>query len=246
MQAFNSGKKVFFLYPPQNFFKTIIKRIFKDGFEIYKLNSTENLLPLLQKFPDSVLFINTDYPYKDFNFTSFNDLDLHKKEYENLMVYSFFMEKVSYGDKILDYISLDRSDEEVYTDIYKILTEAQSHGKREFVRYGNYNEILSSILFNCNSDTYSTNMHDISPKALSFSTDEDLDKLVGSSFSNMRLKVGAYEINVKGVIGSSRMIADKKLYIANFETDEDKKEEIFDFIFTSLEKGMDEIIQSLS
>jgi hypothetical protein len=89
-------------------------------------------------------------------------------------------------------------------------------------------------------------MHDISPKALSFSSDDDLDRLIESSFSDMRLKVGVYEITVVGRIVTSRMIGDKKIYIAEFEADESKKDEIFDFIFTSLEKGMDEIIHSLS
>jgi len=245
MQPFNSGKKVFFLYPPQDFSKNIIMKLFKDGFETYKVNNSAKMIPLMEIFPDSILFINTDYPYTDFDITDFNDRVLKENQFENLLVYSFFKEKVNYGDKIKDYISIDRDDDEVYKDIISILKETQAHGKREFVRFGSYNEILSTVTFNSNGQEYIADLHDISPKALSFSAVRDMNDLIGLPFSNMRLKVGAFEILTSGKIDSGRTISDKKIYIAVFDTEERMREDIFNFIFTSLEKGLDEQLKDL-
>ncbi len=245
MQPFNSGKKVFFLYPPQEFARNVIMPLFDDGFEIYKLNSSEKVLSLLARFPDSVLFINNDYPYEDFDITDFNDNFLKKSEFENLSVFSFFREKVSYGDKIRDYISIEREDQEVYQDIKKILLESDAHGKREYVRYGNYDEILSTITFQSNGQEYIADLHDISPKALSFSAVRDMNDLIGLPFHDMKLKVGTYEIVTAGRIDSGRTVSGKKIYIAVFDLDDKMRSEVFNFIFTSLEKGLDDLLKEL-
>lgn len=245
MQTFDFGKKVFFLYPPHDFSKNVITSLFREGFEIYKLNSTDSLIKILSLYPDSILFINTDYPYKDINFIEFNDRILKQAEFKDLMVYTIFNESVSFGDKYLDYIALNRADEEIFSDINKILSDGKAHGKREYVRYGNFKDILSTITFSVGESKYSEGMHDISPKALSFSSENDMEHLVGKSFTNMELKVGVYKIIVHGKIEMSRMIAGKKIYIAVFDLDETEKENIFNFIFTSLEKGMDEISQKI-
>lgn len=245
MQTFDLGKKVFFLYPPHDFSKNVITKLFKEGFEIYKLNTTVSLFKILAAYPDSILFVNTDYPYENMSFTEFNDQILKQEEYKDLMVYAFFNESVSFGDKVLDYIALNRSDTEVFSDLNRILTDGKAHGKREYVRYGNFDDILSTISFTIEDTEYSEGMHDISPKALSFSSPQDLEYLVGENFTNMKLKVGVYEIIVHGKIEMSRVIGGKKIYIAVFDLDESEKENIFNFIFTSLEKGMDEILQKM-
>ncbi|MBF9017652.1 MULTISPECIES: hypothetical protein [unclassified Oceanispirochaeta] len=245
MQSFDLGKKVFFLYPPHDFSKNIITGLFREGFEIYKLNSTVSLLKILSAYPDSILVINTDYPYEDDGFSTFTDKILKQEEFKNLMVYTIFNESVSFADKVRDYIALNRPDEEVYSDLNRILTEGNAHGKREYVRYGNFDKYLSTISFTVEGNDYSEGMHDISPKALSFSSDKDMEHLVGKSFSDMKLKVGVYEITVHGKVELSRMIGGKKIYIAVFDLDESEKDNIFNFIFTSLEMGMDEIIQKM-
>lgn len=245
MQTFDLGKKVFFLYPPHEFSKNIITKLFRKGYEIYKLNATDTLETLLRTYPDAILFINTDYPYENMSFTEFNDNFLHREEFRDILVCSIFNESVSYGDKVRDYIALNRSDDEILDDLDRVLRDGKAHGKREYVRYGNFDEYLSTISFTVEGTDYSLGMHDISPKALSFSSEEDLEILVGKDFSNMKLRVGVYEIMVHGRIELSRMIGDKKIYIAVFSLNEDEKEEIFNFIFTSLEMGMDSIIQNI-
>ncbi len=245
MQTFDLGKKVFFLYPPQDFSKTVINRLFAEGYEIYKLNSTDALVSLMHKFPDSVLFINTDYPYKSFDFDGFCNTTLKEQELSRLLVYTVFSEKVSFADTIKDYIAINRPEEEIYSDLSSILKDSGAHGKREYVRYGCIDDVLSTISFFCEGAGYTASMHDISPKALSFSSEDDLESLVGKDFSEMELSVGAYNITVQGRIEVSRMMGGKKIYIAVFDLDDASKGEVFDFIFTSLEKSMDETIQKI-
>ncbi|MDC7232416.1 MAG: hypothetical protein PQJ58_04240 [Spirochaetales bacterium] len=245
MQTFDPGKKVFFLYPPHDFSKNIISRLFKAGFEIYILNRTDALLPVLSANPDSILVINTDYPYENMDFNDLNSRILNQAEFAAVKLYTIFHESVGFGEKVIDYIALNRNDDEVFNDLHRLLTEAGAHGKREYVRYGDFNGYLSTISFEVEGEVYSEGMHDISPKALSFSSEKDLEHLVSKDFSNMKLKVGVYEITVQGKIELSRTIGGKKIYIAVFSLNEEEKENIFNFIFTSLEKGMDDFIQNI-
>ncbi|MDC7241769.1 MAG: hypothetical protein PQJ50_15555, partial [Spirochaetales bacterium] len=133
MQTFDPGKKVFFLYPPQDFSKQVVGRLFVEGFEIYKLNSSDSLVPLMKMFPDSLLFINTDYPYKGFNFDDFCSTTLRENELSGLMVYTIFSEKVSFADVVKEYIAINRPADDIFDDLKTVLTEANAHGKREYV-----------------------------------------------------------------------------------------------------------------
>jgi len=247
MTQFNLGKKVFFLYPPVDFSKSILNRLFEDGYEIYKLNSTENIVLLLREFPDSILFINSDYPYEDFDLQQFNDQILHQEDFSDLTTYAFFSQSVTYGDMVKDYVSLEQPAEELYQNIRGILEEAQAHGKREHVRFGSYSEVISTFPFTSEGQRYEVNLHDISPRALSFSSGDDLKNLVGNDLSDMNLKVGAYEITVSGKLDSSREIGGKELYIVTFDPEKymEYRELLYNFIFTSLERKMDGIIRDL-
>ena len=245
MQTFNNGRKVFFLYPPRDFSTGILSRLFREGFEIYSISAPEKLIPLLEEFPDSLLFINSDYPYADFSLQNFCDRDLKAESLKDVGVYTFFSEGVSFAEGIRDYIALDRDEDEVLTQLREILEKEEAHGKREFVRFGNYETVLSTLSFSCEGESLSADMHDISPKALSFSSSRDMTELIGKTLSGIGLRVGAYEITVSGVLDSNRSIGGKDIYIVMFNEDDAMKTEIFNFIFTSLEKGMDELISKL-
>ena len=244
MNQFNLGKKIFFLYPPVDFSNAILRKLFEDGYEIYKLNNTEKLLPLLESYPDSVLFINSDYPYEDFDLQKFNDKTLHLDIFKDLQVFSFFREGVTYGDKIKDYISLDQSEQEILKSLNTILEGAEAHGKREHVRFGSYSETISQFTFECEGNSYTCDLHDICPKALSLSGDADLEHCLSKELKNINLTVGAYQINVCGILSQKREIAGKELYIAEFDGTE-YENDLYNFIYTSLEKKMDEFIQTL-
>ena len=242
MSQFDMGKKVFFIYPPVDFAKNTLKKLFEKGFEIYKINSTEKLIPLLEAFPDSVLFLNTDYPYSDFDLKSFNDavLPVHK----GIQAYAFFNESVTFGDQFKDYISLNQSEEELLNQLVTILNENSSHGKREHVRFGSYSRTLCDFTFECMGMLLEGSLHDISPRALSFSCDTSLEEYLNSPLKDMVLSVGAYRIKVSGILEQNREFGGKSLYISVFDGVE-YEEELFNFVFTSLEKEMDEFIQNL-
>ena len=245
MQTFNNGRKIFFLYPPREFSITVLSRLFREGYEIYAINTVDKLIPLFKSFPDALIFINTDYPYTDFDLQTFCDKELKDESLEDVAVYTFFTEGVSFAENIRDYISLDRDESEILEQLREILEKEEAHGKREFVRFGSYNEVLSTIGFTCGEDKLSAEMHDISPKALSFSSSKDMSGYIKKNLTDIGLSVGAYEIKVSGILESSRTIAGKEINIVMFEGDAAKKDEIFNFIFTSLEKKMDELISDL-
>ncbi len=245
MQTFNNGRKIFFLYPPREFSMTVLSRLFREGYEIYAISAEDKLIPLFREFPDALLFINTDYPYSSFNLQNFCDNQLKAESLENVGIYTFFSEGVSFAEGIRDYISLDRDESEVLEQLREILEKETAHGKREFVRFGSYEEVLSAIEFSCEGEKLNADMHDISPKALSFSSSQEMSLCVGKKLMEISLRVGAYSIEVSGTLDSMRTIAGKDIYIVMFEGDAAKKDEIFNFIFTSLEKKMDELISKL-
>jgi hypothetical protein len=59
------GKKVFFLYPPPVIQDEMLDMLVMNGFETYVLKDHERALRILQKFSESVLFINLDAAIKE-------------------------------------------------------------------------------------------------------------------------------------------------------------------------------------
>jgi hypothetical protein len=59
------GKKVFFLYPPSVIQDEMLDMLIMNGFEAYILKDHERALRILQRFPDSILFINLDAGLKE-------------------------------------------------------------------------------------------------------------------------------------------------------------------------------------
>ena len=244
MSHFDPGKKIFFLYPQVEFSRNILRKLYESGFEIYQLRNTENLIPLMRAYSDSLLFVNSDYPYENFDFEDFNNTVLKQDDFRDLMVYSFFTEKVTYGDRVKDYISLSQDDKTLFSSLKKILEQAGAHGKREYVRFGSYSESITPFSFICSGREYKASLHDISPRAISLSSQEDLSPLMGQLISKIILTVGAYRIGLSGLLSQKREISGKVLYIVIFGGD-DYQEELFNFIYTSLEKKMDELIENL-
>ncbi|OQY35040.1 MAG: hypothetical protein B6241_02650 [Spirochaetaceae bacterium 4572_59] len=244
MNQFSLGKKIFFLYPPVDFSRKFLRKQFENGYEIYTLNNTEKLEILLETFPDSVLFMNSDYPYEDYNIQKFIDVTLKQDMYKDLQVYSFFTESVSYGERIKDYISLDQPEQKISEALGKILQESNAHGKRAQVRFGSYSEVISQFTFKAGGRDHKADLHDISPKALSMSSESVLDDFMDQTLHDIHLTVGAYNIKVSGVLSQKREIGGKTLFIVTFDGKQYEKE-LFNFIYTSLEKKMDEIVHSL-
>ncbi|GMO42567.1 MAG: hypothetical protein Pg6C_04090 [Treponemataceae bacterium] len=59
------GKKVFFLYPPAAIQDEMFDALVMNGFETYALKDHERAFRILQKFPESILFINIDSVLKE-------------------------------------------------------------------------------------------------------------------------------------------------------------------------------------
>ncbi len=244
MSQFDMGKKIFFLYPPIDFAKKTLRKLYEEGYEIYKIHNTEKLKPLLTSFPDALLFINTDYRNEDFNLNDFINNDLKDLSLVNLKVFAFFQQSVTFSDMFQDYVSLDQNDEELFSQLKDLLKDQECHGKREYVRFGSYREILCRFPFQCENQKLEGALHDISPKAISFSCESDLEPFIDKNVSDLELSVGAYRIKVSGILSQKREFEGKPLYIARFISQE-YEEVLFNFIFTSLEKKMDEFIQNL-
>ena len=244
MSQFDFGKKIFFLYPPVEFSNTILRKLFEEGYELYKLNSTKNLFPLLKTYPDSLLFLNSDYPYEDFDLTAFYSRLKEDQNLQTLQVYAFFFEGVTFGEQIKDYISLDQPEDDLTGQFRTILSHEEAHGKRANVRFGSYSETICRFSFHCGGSMIEADLLDISPQALSFSAETDLKPFLKQPLSNVHLTVGAFTIDVSGTLSQKRQIGGKTIYIATFDGTEYQRD-LFNFIFTSLEKRMDEIIHSL-
>lgn len=54
------GKKVFFLYPPSVIRDELVSRLIEQEFEVYMLKDHATALKLINKYPDSIVYINID------------------------------------------------------------------------------------------------------------------------------------------------------------------------------------------
>jgi len=55
-----NGKKVFFLYPTASVQNQIITELAQHEYEVYIIKNHVQIIRVLEKYPDSILFVNID------------------------------------------------------------------------------------------------------------------------------------------------------------------------------------------
>ncbi|MGL4985812.1 MAG: hypothetical protein ACRC5H_01580 [Treponemataceae bacterium] len=169
------GKKIFFIYPPQNFVDKVVPSLLEDEFEIYFIDNYRYAKNILRLHPNSICFIYIDVimqPESWFNFLSSFQNDeilstiflgiLSSKRHVEVREYFLLNAIIPAG-----FVIINQNMDAVTEQIKKIVIINGAKGRRKFVRAQCDDDLLVSIDCDINNQLHSFPIHDISSIGLS-------------------------------------------------------------------------------
>lgn len=246
----NLGKKVIFLYPHSVIQKELIKEIVKYEYEVYVFHDHEKTLKILEKYPDSILFINIDSSLKESEWeiyirhlmqnpgtSSVKVGILSYNENQNLI------EKYVMGMSVAcGYIVLKIGLNESLKIILKVLEASEAKGRRQFVRVKCTSKTNITFNVKIGDKVLIGNIYDISSIGMACSfNDPNLKEIpINSYFNDIQLRLKGTLIMLSGkVVGVRKQEND--YYIIMFDNifkDEVKRNKIQTFIHTFLQEEL--------
>ncbi|WP_321990886.1 PilZ domain-containing protein [Marispirochaeta aestuarii] len=239
-----NGRKVFLLYPHSVFQDDLIYTLVQSEYEVYRLKDHNRALRILEKFPDSILFINIDERLDESEWEEYirgiagnpaldsirigilsynNDEELKKKYLMDIGITCGF-------------IQLKLGLKESTKIILTVLEASEAKGRRKFVRVSCEHD--SSAQFNVRVfDTVVTGkIIDISSigMAMQFDTDPELQK--NTLLEGIQLRLRSSLINLSGVVMGFREEKPKR-YVVLFtpKTAASEKTKIRRYIIQTLQ-----------
>jgi len=244
------GKKVFFLYPQSVIQKDLIKEIVKYEYEVYVFNDHAIILKVIEKYPNSILFINIDSTLKESEWELYIKHIIQNPLTENVkigilssnenqkLIEKYVMEiSVSCG-----YIVFKKGSNESLKILLKVLEASEAKGRRQFVRAKCTNKTDITFNVKVSYKVLSGNIYDISSIGMACSfNDPNLNELpINTFFDDIQLRLKGTLIMLSGkVVGVRKQEND--YYIVMFDNifkDEMKRSKIQTFIHTFLQKEM--------
>jgi hypothetical protein len=137
-----AGKKIFLLYPHSVIHDEMIDILIMNGFETYTLRDHKKALPILKKFPGSIMFINIDEGMAEKEWEEYINGILKNPETGNtrLGILSYNQDK-NLMEKYLmrmslpcGYIQLKLGVQESTKIIVNALEANEARGRRKFIR----------------------------------------------------------------------------------------------------------------
>ena len=250
------GKKIFFLYPHSVIQEELIAQIVQNEFEIYLVHDHKRLKKLLEKYNDSIVFINIDERLKEEEWKEYvRDLvsnDATKNVQVGILTYnenrelaqSYLMDiGISAG-----YVQLKLGLKESSKIILKTLVVNEAKGKRKFVRAKcpkNSKTEFNVQLFGKNQqgeiiDISSAGMACVFHNSMDIPTRTELDKL--------QLKLRSRIVMVSGIVAGRRSDDQgRTVYVILFTgyISAEGKQRISEFIYKTLQNEIERELESV-
>ncbi|HDQ14323.1 MAG TPA: PilZ domain-containing protein [Sediminispirochaeta sp.] len=249
------GRKIFFLYPHSVIQEELVEHIIRNEYEVYLVNDHQRLIPILQKYPDSILFINIDERMKEPDWERYikSLMNSEKTKGVQIGILTYNEDKELARKYLMDlmvpggYIQLKLGLKESTKIILKTLQVHEAKGKRRFVRArcsANIPTEFNVELFGKMHDGY---VHDISTAGMACRFRQDIDLPVKTELNRMQLKLRSRIVMVSGIIAGRRNTEEGTIYVVIF-TDyisSQAKDRISNFVYYTLQaelkKEMDKV-----
>jgi len=243
------GKKVFFLYPHSVIQEELINHIIQNEFEVYLINDHRNLLPLLRKYNNSILFINIDERLKEKEWEEYICTIMNKEETSGVQIgiltynedkelaRKYLMELMIQGG----YIQLKLGLKESTKIILKTLMANEARGKRRFVRAACPKNIVTEFNVQVLGAMYEGHIKDISSAGMACYFKKSVDLSPKTELSQIQLKLRSRIVMVGGIVAGKRDDEQgQKLYVILFNKyiSTDAKQKISTFIYRTLQGEM--------
>jgi len=242
-----NGKKIFFLYPTASLQNQIITELAQHEYEVYIIKDHIQFIRVLEKYPDSIVFINIDdkMPKKEWEkwisekLSAFHELKI-----------GIFTSDTS--DELHDRLSSKfsvpcgftnlRHDMSVYNNkIIETLNSLDVKGRRKYLRASTKDETTATMNMPFGGNIINAVIKDVSVVGISCVFDNDPNLAKNELIKNIQVRLQSMLLKVEAVVFGSRVVEDEKIYVMIFtqRIDTEVKAKIRKYIQHNLQTKMD-------
>jgi hypothetical protein len=242
-----TGRKVFFLYPTASVQNQIVTELAQHEYEVYIIKNHVQIIRVLEKYTDSILFINIDerLPKQEWEkwisgklsalselkigiFTSDTSDELHDK----------FTGKFSVPCGFIN-LKLDMSG--YFNKIIETLNGLNAKGRRKYLRASTKDETNARMNMPFGGGIISGAIKDISVVGISCVFDNDPNLAKNEIIKNVQVRLQSMLLKVEVVVFGSRLVESEKIYVMLFtqRIDSEVKAKIRKYIQRNLQSKID-------
>lgn len=250
------GKRVFFLYPHSVMHEELIMEIIKNEYEAYVLKDHNKTLKLLEKYNDSIIFINIDSELKEEEWEEYIRNIMSNPATMNVKIGILsYNDDETLAEKYLmelmlpcGFIKLKLGFEESAKIILKVLEANEAKGMRKYLRAEFEGSQIASFNMKINNKYHNGFIIDISSvgMAVEFDLDDDIQLPVNSQISDVQLRLRGKICMVFGKVVGVRH--DKKnIFVILFDKSlkQIENDKIHKFIYVTLQNKLDDEIKNI-
>ena len=241
------GKKVFFLYPTTPVVNQVIFELVQNEYEAYTAKDPTRLARLLKKYPDSIIYINTDEKITGVEWDKWIGTVLSTTPKVKIGIFSSntdeeYREKFIKSNRVTCGFFTNKIDLSKTTEsILEILNEQNVKGRRKYLRARTDRESDATINIPHAGDFLNGVIKDVSVVGVScvFPHDPGLSK--NSVLKNVQIKLASMILKVESVVFGSRDELGEKIYVLIFtqRIDPTVRVKIRKYIQKNLQNKMD-------
>lgn len=244
MSDLDLGKKVFFLFPPSVIRDEMVRRLIEQEYEVYMLKKIETANILLEKYPNSLCFINLDTGLSEPEWEEWIRQTLNKPTTNTvgIGIVSYNSDEALQKKYLMDigvpcgYIKLKLGIDESTKILFAMLDATEAKGRRKFVRANCAQDNLATLNLREGVISASGSILDISIVGFSCYLDPDPGFQKNSYIRDIQLKLRASLIKVEAVVFGIRKTEDRSIYVFIFKNlDTAGKERVRTYIQTALQ-----------
>jgi hypothetical protein len=250
------GRKIFFLYPHSVIQEELVVQIVQNEFEIYLVYDHMRLKKLLERYEDSIVFINIDENMKEQQWIAYVRALVNSEELSNLQIgiLTYNENKDLAQTYLIDigisagYIQLKLGLKESLRIILQTLMANEAKGKRRFVRAKCPEAVSTEFNADILGNTRQGSIVDISSAGMACVFDNAVDLSARTKLEKIQLKLRSRIVIVTGIIAGNRNDEEgHTLYVVLFTAyvSTDAKKRISDFIYRTLQNEIERELKSI-
>jgi len=242
------GKKVFILYPQSVIQEEMLHLLVAAEYEVALLRDTHQTLRVLEKYPDSILFVNIEAALEEAQWERFirNILSTEKTRDVRIGILAYNADPELTKKYLMDigiqcgYVTLKLGLKESLKIIVKALEANEARGRRKFVRAICGPEDKAAFNVKYGSGYLTGTIIDISSVGMACSFDTSHRLKPGVKLEDIQLKLKAVLCRVSGeLVGVQKDKEERVLIMFSKDVSPRDRYKIHQFVYERLQEAID-------
>lgn len=251
---FNEGKRVFFVYPHSVFQENLIQNLVNQEYEIYLIKDHSFINPIIEAYPDAILFLNIDKGLTRDEWEKFirSLLDGAEQPSFRIGIISYEFEKPLAELYLMElslpggYIQLKQSLDKATNIISKTLEANEVRGRRKYVRCQMEPERAPDFNVMMDGTLVKGKVLDISSAGMAVSVAGGVELQKNLLLRDIQINLTGRRLRVSGVvIGFREGSGGPRVFVLLFDksVDSETRGTIRNFVHNRLQEQMDRKFQ---